>query len=169
MRTREGVSRQTPRVSGYPSRLPFFGFPADVTTTDTFLPLSRLQLKETLTASVEQRGSSQLKGKRSILLYTAHLLDPWSHHRNRRPLPVLPTRRDASRARHRYLPHPPLPARDLRSDDGSTPTQLLPAPCCVRSCRPKGYMPLLLPCPLHPVPILSWEGQNGRSEHRSWR
>lgn len=117
---------------------------------DTLLPMSRLQLKETLTVSVEQRGSSQLKGERSILLYTAHLLDPWSHHRNRRPLPVLPTRRDASRVRRRYLSHPPFPARDLRSDDGSTPTQLLPAPCCVRSCRPKGYMPLLLPCPPSP-------------------
>lgn len=45
------------------------------------------------------------------------------------------------------LPHPPFPTPDLRSDDGSTPTQLLPAPCCVRSCRPKGYMPLLLPLP----------------------
>ncbi|TNN68439.1 hypothetical protein EYF80_021360 [Liparis tanakae] len=41
-----------------------------------------------------------------------------------------------------------LPVRP-RFDDGSTPTQLLPAPCIVSSL-PQKYKPLLVPCPNQP-------------------
>ena len=86
-----------------------------------------------ITSSVEHRGASLQKVKKSTLLYTA-----WSHRRNRRPLPptrggVNPGRLSAASSDQEVSPRPPFPTQGLRSDDGSTPTQLLPAPCCVRS------------------------------------
>ncbi|KAK5906164.1 hypothetical protein CgunFtcFv8_002054 [Champsocephalus gunnari] len=58
----------------------------------------------------------------------------------------------------------PLPTRP-RFDNGSTPTQLLPAPCSVSSL-PQKYKPLLVPLPPSAlVPIPSTRGW-GRAQRR---
>lgn len=57
----------------------------------------------------------------------------------------------------------PSPSTIPRSDDGSTPTQLLPAPCSVSS-RPQDTCLSSFHAPIHPVPILTAPGWGG--EHR---
>lgn len=132
----------------------------------------------------------------SALHSCSKVMNPWSHHWNRRPLPPVSTQQDERRAVFQVLskqracgivayrgmkvlkqtsrgdetcgnnkefksgasvktspraPQHPLvssPATN-RSDDGSTPTQLLPAPCSVSS-SPQDTCPSSSPAPVCP-------------------